>query len=66
MTYATIIDGLIPLAGGVYATLVGTNKITFESNLKMKNWANDNRKLFLIAGPLLIIFGILKSAGVFQ
>jgi hypothetical protein len=66
MTYATIIDGLIPLGAGVYATLVGMNKITFESNLKMKNWANDNRKLFSIAGPILIVFGILKSTGVIQ
>jgi len=66
MTIANLIDGAIPLALGVYLLLIATNKMTYLGNLKMQNWAQEKKKLFLFIGPFLIIFGILSMLGIFS
>lgn len=64
MDAANLIEGMIPLAAGVYALLVALRKISFQNNFEMQLWADKNRKFFYICGPFLIVFGFLKILGI--
>lgn len=59
---ATIIESTIPIAGGLYGTLLGfrvVGKKPFES-LEYDRWHERFGPMFRVLGPLVILFGVFQ------
>lgn len=59
-----LVDGSIPLLGGVYATLLGHRVLGKKEgeDVKYDAWYERYGGLFKWLGPALILFGILQLA----
>src|SRR5262245_33758855 len=60
--FARLVEGSIPLIGGVYGCLLGYRIVGKKPgvNLKYDEWHRRYGKLFQICGPLLILFGLSR------
>lgn len=60
------LEGLIPLLGGIYAYLLanGTLPRKPKDPEKMALWRRKFGPMMKIAGPILVIFGIMELLGV--
>jgi len=60
------LQGLIPLLGGIYAYLLanGTLPRNPKDPQKMALWRRKFGLMMKIAGPILVVFGILEILGV--
>jgi hypothetical protein len=60
---ASLIDGAIPFAGGVYITLLGFRVVgkKLGANSRFDDWMSRFGKFFRIGGPLLIAFGVFQA-----
>ncbi len=62
------LKGLIPIIGGIYALLLAQGVLPRKTN-KPEEWALWRRKFggfIMVAGPLLILFGIAQLFGMFK
>ena len=58
------LDGIIPLLGGIYCTLLGFGIIAPGKNPeKNAQWLAKFGTFMKIGGPLLIVFGFLEFLG---
>ena len=58
------ISGLIPIFGGIYATLFAFGKVSISKNREMNERAHKKLgTLFKYLGPFLILCGILQLFG---
>jgi hypothetical protein len=56
---ADMIDGVISIAGGIYAYLVATGKIKINNiEKKPEEWKNRYGKLLKIFSVFLVLFGV--------
>ncbi len=56
------LGGLIPLIGGVYATLVGFRviRVSRKNSEELEQWYQRYGILFKIGGPLIVLLGLLE------
>lgn len=59
---ATIVDSGIPIAGGIYAKLLGLRIVGPRpgESLKYDQWHKNFGKVYKVLGPLLVLFGIFQ------
>ncbi len=61
---AALVEGLIPLFGGLFATLYGWRKLGKHpgADPKFDAWHAQYGKLLKVIGPLVILFGVWQTA----
>jgi hypothetical protein len=67
MLHAKQLDAVIPLFGGIYATLVAYRVIRLNPKNPEKEawWHGKFGKMMKILGPVIIVSGILEFFGLF-
>jgi hypothetical protein len=61
------LEGIIPLAGGVYGWLLATGKVPANPKdpEQLAEWRRKFGPILKVAAPLAIIYGLLLLVGVF-
>ena len=55
------IEGLIPLAGGIYGSLLGFKFVSISNDdERQRAWYEKFGKILKVCGPIVIIFGIAQ------
>lgn len=64
---ANIIEGSIPLAAGIYFTLLGHRIVGKKPGIDYKydDWIEGKTSLFKTLGPIVIIFGVIQIGRAF-
>lgn len=61
------LEGIIPLLGGIYCTLLGFGVVAPGKNAeKNAQWLATFGTFMKIVGPLLIVFGTAELFGLFR
>lgn len=63
-TFAALVDGAIPILGGIWGTLAGYRFIGKQpgESPKHDDWHRRFGPMMRIVGPLLIVFGLFQMA----
>ncbi len=63
-TIAALVDGGIPLIGGIYATLIGFRVVgkPLGTSREYDQWHERFGTVLKVCGPMMIAFGIFRVA----